>query len=73
MTSTFTNFPYRADELSAYIFSIDTFVISLKTGEVIHHTTEEHTAFEAWLQHHRIRNVRDGLPQHIIDALFRKP
>lgn len=39
MNNRFEDFPYSAEELSAYIFSIDTFVISLKNQEIIRYTT----------------------------------
>ena len=72
MNNTFPGFAHPATSLSAYIFSIDTFVISLKTGEVLHHVPEDPQAFEQWLIHHRIRDVKQELPKHITDALFRK-
>ena len=51
-----TNFPYRPEELSAFILSIDTFIISLKTGQVIKHATKEIQPFYEWLV---VNNVRD--------------
>ncbi|WP_276133487.1 hypothetical protein [Polluticoccus soli] len=51
-----TNFPYRADELSAFILSIDTFIISLKSGQVIKHATKDIEPFYQWLV---VNNVRD--------------
>ena len=50
------NFPYRAEELSAFILSIDTFIISLKTGQVIKHATKDIESFHQWLL---VNNVRD--------------
>lgn len=51
-----TNFPYRAEELSAFILSIDTFIISLKSGQVIKHATKDIEPFYQWLV---VNNVRD--------------
>lgn len=57
----FKGFGYKAEELSAYAFSIDTFVISLKTEEVIQFIPEDATAFRAWLDEHGIRDVNQDL------------
>ncbi len=70
MTYNFDGFEYKAPELSAYIYSVGIFIISLKNGQVIRHEPENPDDFLVWLKHHRIRDVRDELPPHIFDAFF---
>ncbi len=57
MTQEFPGFAYKAAELSAYIFSIDTFIISLKNEEIIKFVAPHPDDFKQWLDHHGIRNV----------------
>jgi sRNA-binding regulator protein Hfq len=57
-----TNFPYSAEELSAFVLSIDTFIISLKTGQVIKHATKDIEPFYQWLV---VNNVRDIARQKV--------
>ncbi len=56
-TTRFAGFDHDATELSAYIFSIDTFIISLKNEEIIRFVTENPDDFQKWLEYHRVRNV----------------
>lgn len=72
MDQKFEGFPYKAGELSAYIFSIDIFVISLKNKEVIRYTAKDPEAFKEWLTRYRIRDVRHELPKHIYEVFFKK-
>jgi hypothetical protein len=51
------NFPYQAEELSAFILSIDTFIISLKNGQVVKHATEDTKPFYDWLVQHDVRDI----------------
>lgn len=51
------NFPYRAEELSAFILSIDTFIISLKSGQVVKHATKEVRPFYEWLVTNNVRDI----------------
>jgi sRNA-binding regulator protein Hfq len=51
------NFPYNAEELSAFILSIDTFIISLKNGQVVKHATEETEPFYNWLVSNNVRDI----------------
>lgn len=60
----YENFAYTATQLSAYARTMDVFVISLRTGEIIQHCPENVSAFQAWLNHHHIRNIeQEWLPQ----------
>lgn len=51
------NFPYNAEELSAFILSIDTFIISLKNGQVVKHATSETEPFYEWLVANNVRDI----------------
>ena len=51
------NFPYSAEELSAFILSIDTFIISLKNGQVVKHATEDTLPFYEWLVSNNVRDI----------------
>jgi hypothetical protein len=61
-----TNYPgfnYKATDLSAYLFSIDTFIISLKNGRIVHFVVEDDNDFKIWLTQHGIRDINkdDGI------------
>ena len=72
MNNHFEDFPHKAEELSAYIFSIDTFIISLKTEQIIRFVTLRPDDFKQWLDHHRIRNVNETLGKMVYDYYFPK-
>jgi hypothetical protein len=57
------NFPYNAEDLSAFILSIDTFIISLKTGQVVKHATKDIEPFYQWLLANNVRDIaRNKIP-----------
>lgn len=64
-TGNYPKFEYKAVELSAFSFCIDTFVISLKNGSIIHFVAEDAPGFKAWLIKHGVRDIRkdDGVPK----------
>lgn len=70
LPSRFAGFGHDATELSAYIYSADTFIISLHNQNIIRFVTEEAAAFQQWLQHHGIRNVNDTLGKMVYDYYF---
>jgi len=70
MTEKFPGFTHEAAELSAYIFSIDTFIISLKNEEIIKFVAPYPDDFKQWLDHHGIRNVNDTLGKMVYDYYF---
>ena len=72
MNNTFSGFAHKAEELSAYIFSIDTFVISLITTEVISHTTDDPIAFGKWLVAHGVRNINGEVGSLVTEYYFPK-
>lgn len=55
----YPGFAHPASALSAWAFSIDVFIISLKGGKLVRHTPEDIKAFRQWLRTNRIRNVHD--------------
>ncbi len=73
MNTTSTRFPgftHDATELSAYIFSIDTFIISLKNEEIVRFVTNDPDDFKQWLDHHHIRNVNETLGKRVYNYYF---
>jgi len=54
----YPDFPYSANELGAYAFSIDTFMISLKqTTKIIRHECDNPQHFEQWLKANGVRDA----------------
>lgn len=54
----FPDFPYSAEELSAFHLSLTSFVISLKSREIVRFTPKDTKAFLQWLLKHKVRDVR---------------
>lgn len=50
-------FSHEAKELSAFTFSLDTFIISLKNGKVVKHMPDNVKAFREWLEKNNVREV----------------
>ena len=50
-------FPHEAKELSAFTFSLDTFIISLKNGQVVKHMPDNVKAFRDWLMKNNVREI----------------
>lgn len=67
----YPEFEYSAEELSAYTFSIGTFIISLKNGKVTNFSPVDVEGFNKWLTKHRVRNISidDGVSKHIREDL----
>lgn len=63
-TSSYPKFNHEAKELSAFSFSIDTFIISLKNGQIVHFIADDVQQFKAWLTKNGVRDIRmdDGIP-----------
>ena len=70
--SRFAGFEHEAGTLSAYIFSIDTFIISLKDDKkrLVRFVTDRPDDFLQWLQAHGIRNVNENLGKMVHDYYF---
>lgn len=60
--STFPGLAYPADQLSAYIFCLDVFIISLISQEIIRFTTPESDLFKDWLRFHCVRDIAQVTP-----------
>lgn len=60
----YPGFEYQASELSAFILSIDTFIISLKNGRITHFCPGETEEFKKWLNANSVRDISidDGVP-----------
>lgn len=50
-------FPYRPEDISYFSVALDTFIISLKTGETVLHVPGNPLHFSDWLISNGIRNV----------------
>ena len=59
----YPGFAFAATELSAYAYSIGTFIISLKNGSTTQFSPVDVEDFRDWLATHRIRDVKidDGI------------
>jgi hypothetical protein len=64
---TFPGFEHAAEELSAYAFCIDVFIISLKNKQVIRHRTPDAAAFRAWLDALGVRDITNETGSLIIN------
>ena len=51
------DFPYKAEELSAFANTFGTFVISLKNGQVVKHEPKDEGGFYKWLTKHKVRDI----------------
>lgn len=66
----FEGFDHEVTELSAYIYSIDTFIISLKNTEIIRFVTDRPDDFRQWLEYHGVRNVNETLGKMVYSYYF---
>lgn len=56
--SFFVGLTHAAQEMSAFQFFLNVFIISLKDGSVVRFEPGEYsTAFRMWLQSHKVREV----------------
>lgn len=68
----FAGFDYEANNLSAYIFSIDLFIISLKDSEeLVRFQPDNPDAFLQWLEGHGVRNVNATLGKMVHGHYFK--
>ncbi len=70
MKSTYPEFVHHATELSAYIYSADTFIIALKNKEVIRFVADDADEFIAWLTHHGIRDIKHKARSPVYNSYF---
>lgn len=57
----FKGFEYRADELKKYLYAAGIFTISLTDSSIVHFEPEDVRAFETWLKHHKVGDLREEL------------
>jgi hypothetical protein len=48
------NFIYKAEELKYFLQSVDTFILALKSGKMVHYTPNNVASFRRWLFEHQI-------------------
>lgn len=53
----YQGFTYHHQELSAFAVTLDTFVISLKSGNIVHHVPDHHDNFLSWLRAGNVREI----------------
>jgi hypothetical protein len=53
----YIGFPYLAAELSAFAVTCGIFVISLKSGKIVHFTPDDENHFYNWLVSTSVREV----------------
>lgn len=53
----YNGFPYQGTELSAFAVTCGIFVISLKSGNIVHFTPDDENHFYNWLMSINIREV----------------
>lgn len=80
--NTYPSLQFTASELSAFTVSFDSFIISLKNGELIHFTPDNIENFHDWLTAHGVRDVHaavkkkvvppDAFPSEVSRGLFRR-
>lgn len=52
---TATGFTHHPDELSSYAVSFGTFIIALKSGDIVHHEPDDSMQFHEWLQENEVQ------------------
>lgn len=65
--NTYKGLHHDANELSAFLFTIDTFILSLKDGSIIQFKPDNAEAFRNWLVLNKVRDCSkdDGIPPAI--------
>lgn len=53
----FPGFEHTAESVSAYLFTVDTFILSLKNGKIVHYKAKDPDTFRAWLDTHHVRDI----------------
>lgn len=62
--NTYEGLHHNANELSAFLFTIDTFILSLKDGSIIQFKPDNAESFRNWLVFNKVRDCSkdDGIP-----------
>lgn len=53
-----TSFGYRSEDIKKYVLAAGLFTLMLQSGKIIHYEPEDAEAFERWLLHNGIQNIR---------------
>lgn len=53
-----TEFDHCSTAIAKYIRAGNIFTLMLKSGEIIHHCSQEDDLFEQWLLDHEITNIK---------------
>ncbi|HAK29907.1 MAG TPA: hypothetical protein DCO90_11835, partial [Sphingobacterium sp.] len=53
----YPNLPYPVADLSAYTLCVGTFIISLKSEEIIRFEPEDQEHFKTWLEKFQVRDI----------------
>lgn len=56
--STYPDFIYPAENISAFHLSLNSFVLSLKNGEIVRFAPKDTEAFLLWLKSHHVKDIR---------------
>ncbi len=74
--NTYEGLHQNANELSAFLFTVDTFILSLKDGSIIQFKPDNAESFRNWLVSNKVRDCSkdDGIPPAIkINSEAQKP
>lgn len=66
-------FQFPASELSAFAVTIDFFIISLKSGDIIHFMPDNIQTFYDWLTVHGVRDIQNDKIKTEKPATVTKP
>ena len=55
----YPGFDYEASQLSAFLLSLDVFIIALKDCGVANFAPKDIEDFQKWLLTHRVRNIKN--------------
>lgn len=57
-TNYFPGFDYEASQLSAFLLSLDVFIIALKDGGTTNFIPKDIEDFRKWLLNHNVRDIK---------------
>lgn len=74
--NTYEGLHHNANELSAFLFTVDTFILLLKDGSIVQFKPDNAESFSNWLVSNKVRDCSkdDGIPPSIkINSEAQKP
>lgn len=66
--TTYPGFNFDASQLSAFALSVDTFIIALKNGNIVHHSPKDIEHFKKWLVQNRVRDISVDKGHHSLNS-----